>query len=959
MTTVGNIWSAIAGGNLGEYIRDGIRELFLWLDSILYSFISIVYRVFYLVADANLFDFNDESTLGGITSRIYTVLGVVMLFVFAYNIILLISNPNKLDGDNSLTKLAKNAVISIVIITLLPTIFNYMHVIQHDILESNVIGNIILAGSDVSAEENRDRAGTKVALTIFSTFFHPLDNKNSYVAVSKRGCDEADAPEICSYYIGAWDEAVDANDFRYFSQNGELDEELKDNDDPEMEYLFVISTAAGILALYMFLSFTIDAGIRVAKLSALQLVAPVPVILRITKPSGGIFSKWLDELISSYISVFVRLAIIFFSIFSIQVVTESIDLFPVSANDNGFIIAAAANVVIVFGILQFAKDAPGLLEAIAGSKGGKIKLSIKDKLNENEYGKRAVSAVGTIGGNLGRMAFNTMAGRDANGKKVTGLHDRLANGWHQLLNLPTNVFRGGYEGWRNGNVDFSHGVRDGLSNMRDAIDTSMDNTRTAINERMQKRKNSAQRMRDALGFGVVIPGVSYWADVLNERLNMGAAESDEAGGFMNALSNSINGVNNGQVAQSGHIVADQLRRPMFVLNKDKKQIEAERDAEISINRNNANKRRMAIDEKLASFDDEERHLVAEKGVATEARDRLNGEIATYDSQISSFQPLLNERNAAANNIAAIQKERALKEQQLTERYEGLGTKKSIVDAANNKYAEAISRINNDNSLDENAKQLELQKALDARDNALRTSGLDDYLQLQKGIELDDQNIAINNATIAAKDAEIKQTEQTLGTDLKTLESQRQIKVTERDQYSASITNMENRRDALARERTDLNANREAMIVKINEEAAAEEKRIKDKYKNEVYQRQYDKAQSEEYKKDARVFINEFKEQYADDIYRIGKDKFAEKINELKYDKDGNLVWGEGIESLDDLLERYANPESPEDLKKMEEFIKKLDKLDRHDAFSEIGKFSPRPARRRGPRRPPNKGGDKK
>ena len=68
--------------------------------------------------------------------------------------------------------------------------------------------------------------------------------------------------------------------------------------------------------------FTIDIAVRAIKLAVLRLVAPVPIISYINPPKqgGGAFDNWVKSLISTYVDLFVRIAIVYFGLFLIQII---------------------------------------------------------------------------------------------------------------------------------------------------------------------------------------------------------------------------------------------------------------------------------------------------------------------------------------------------------------------------------------------------------------------------------------------------------------------------------------------------------------------------------------------------------------------------------------------------------------------------------------------------------------
>ncbi len=130
-----------------------ISQLCLVIDSALYSAIAWLYELFLKIAQTEIFT---DATFESFAQRVYVVLGVVMLFVLAYNLLMAIVNPDNLSkGDKSMSKLATKLVTSLIIIGLLPTVFSYSRKLQNFILENNVIGTILFGNheTDVTVRE--------------------------------------------------------------------------------------------------------------------------------------------------------------------------------------------------------------------------------------------------------------------------------------------------------------------------------------------------------------------------------------------------------------------------------------------------------------------------------------------------------------------------------------------------------------------------------------------------------------------------------------------------------------------------------------------------------------------------------------------------------------------------------------------------------------------------------------
>ncbi len=532
------IFNVAADGVVLNYFEKVWISLWLLIDQIVYGIMSLVYQVFYMITEVNLF--NNSGAIGEITERIYVVFGVVMLFVFAYNILLLIANPDKLSGkDNGMTRLIRDTVISIVLVALLPTIFDAMYAVQHRVLETNIIGNIILGGTSVggqtsdSPRQQVKDAGAKVATTIFSTFYHPIKNEGGEeIDYTPADCrNDSSVHSLCETYISAIDNANNSGRPTVLIRNKTLNDNIpKDN----MKYMYIVSTLCGALAVYLFVSFALDVGLRAVKLAVLQVVAPVPIMLRITKPTGGIFSKWFKEIKETYISLFVRLAIIYFAMFTIDLVISYYDAGSLFEEYGVGMVSILAELVLILSILAFAKDAPKLLKNLTGGAGG-VEWNIKKKLNSDtyEYGRRAMGAAGTVGRNLGRGLFNSVFQRNEdgtysfhNGKSFTKAAGR---NFRNILRAP---IYGAYRGWKNsgGNIE----------NLGQEIKKSSIETTAMVDKHETFRERAKKNAVVGFKIGdneIKIPGIG--ARLLTRADDFFDAKTAE-GGWANFLGNRIN-----------------------------------------------------------------------------------------------------------------------------------------------------------------------------------------------------------------------------------------------------------------------------------------------------------------------------------------------------------------------------------------------------------------------------------
>ncbi len=418
-------------GAIWNVVNSGIHSILLWIDSVVYWFAAQCYELFIKLASARIFE---DNFFANFSNRIYAILGVFMLFYLAYNLLTAIVDPEKFTkGDKGVSKIATNLVVSLVILGFLPTVFSYAYRLQNYILASNMIGSLIL-GTDIvdintNNEENNDAMldyGNVLSFTVLNTFLNP-DNYNFQITTNYSGGDynwfdlKADILDNGDYSaMYAMGDAV-SNGVAILDGSGNAGESIR------IDYKPVISTAAGIFLIYVMLSFTIDLGIRVVKFAVLQLIAPIPVIMRAIPGKKGTFDKWLKQTLSVYFEVFVRVAFMYIAIYFINTIvnTDSLQQFW-----NGGLQGKIALVIIIMGILAFTKQAPKFISDLLGLDTGGLKLGIGEKLKAGGFVGRTINnavgrTVGTVTGGVGGAYSSLVNGAGV----MPGLLMGAANGW--------------------------------------------------------------------------------------------------------------------------------------------------------------------------------------------------------------------------------------------------------------------------------------------------------------------------------------------------------------------------------------------------------------------------------------------------------------------------------------------------------------------------------------------------
>lgn len=541
-----NLFNFSFGKLVSDSIADAFYSILLSLNGLLYNIIEALYKVFCAVSKVNLFS---DSAFQKITSRMYVVMGIAMLFIFAYNLILMIVNPEDKKTTGQMTKVVKETVISLILIVLLPTIFKYMNILQFDILDTNIIGKIILndTGSttdscnydqmtilddaDIAIEGNSkpsqdlndycevfyddskhnaaDRGAYSIAPTLFSAFYHPteygLAECTEYIETCKSGdCDsysgvitENEDKTLCKYYYYDVKKATFTGDIKPFNEDSKFYTKLKNNEG-KFEFNWVLSIASAILAIVMFASYAIAVGVRVAKLGFLQIISPITVMMRIIpSQKDAIYGKWFKNLKNTYLDVFIRLAIIYFALFAISLIPEIWDSFHID-NSYGTFVQALAKVIVILGILQFAKDAPALIKEFVGNSGNfSIKKPFTDlktnpginTLRGAMYGATTGSGWGRIAGLFSGGVRGAVSGYDKAVKGIDTARTERADGstfWGRNLDrarVAVGMETRGESLDRNLEKKFHTKER---TEMNQNVKKEMDNIRSAVNSKLEK-----------------------------------------------------------------------------------------------------------------------------------------------------------------------------------------------------------------------------------------------------------------------------------------------------------------------------------------------------------------------------------------------------------------------------------------------------------------------------------------
>lgn len=502
---------------VGDWFNSVMAFFFVkLLDTMAYGLLAVAYNIFYAVSQLNLFGGNaaGQELYNTITSRFYNILSIIMVFVFAYQLIMMIIDPDGKEQKAS-GSLVKDTLVSIIAIILMPTLFKYMALFQNHVLTNNTIGAIILGQNGMDNDVN---PGKSISLMVFMAFYHP--NNTSYTTFfdengtlkmqsdgfgnTKAYSDcvyESGNEKVCRNYLNGLQKWKADSSYGVGSITGIKD--LREQVGEGVEYMWILSTGAGIVTAWFFFAYSIALGTRAVKLGVLQIISPIPLVFRIFPQTRKTYETWFGEIKKTYLELFIRVGVIFFIIALIQQVPTFIGIiFEANEGAGDGLTKCIATVCLILGMLQFAKDAPDLFKTLF-SNGGNLfsglnfSPKIRSHVESNPYAMKAIGAgVGGVGGVVGAMGKRFKESYDAGGGKYTGTSSVLKSGLAALTAAPRGLISGTKHGLKNSPTKLTRkGTMEGALGGLDAAQTSLDN-RAFMNTR-NNIKNAIHDINDA------------------------------------------------------------------------------------------------------------------------------------------------------------------------------------------------------------------------------------------------------------------------------------------------------------------------------------------------------------------------------------------------------------------------------------------------------------------------------
>ena len=404
-------------------LNDIFRSVFTFIDRPCFWLLGLMYKIFFNVASADIFS---SGTILSFYKRVQLIIGVFMLFQLTITIVKGIINPEEMtDGKSGKNNVIYRVMVSLfMLVAIMPInipnakseyqiqlnnnglLFGTLFSLQNRILSNNTIGRLVLGTTSVSStstssttttssnstEENLEKSANIFTTTVLKGFIRinlkdgklkdPGEGKEPEVLNENRMCTDiddetlkiytkldSDPGDILDLVNASCTSAKSASWFGEAAINKALGfiKRASKTDRYVFAYIPILPAVTAIVFSIILLSFSIEVAVRAIKLALLRLIAPVPILSYMDPKGGkdGAFSSWVKALTSTYLDLFVRLALVYFVIYLIQDLIVN----GLVINTGSGVVGVLSFILICIGLFVFAKQAPKFLKEALGMKG--------------------------------------------------------------------------------------------------------------------------------------------------------------------------------------------------------------------------------------------------------------------------------------------------------------------------------------------------------------------------------------------------------------------------------------------------------------------------------------------------------------------------------------------------------------------------------------------------------------
>lgn len=437
-----------------DFISEVLIKIALFFDSLIYRLISYAYNLFLLVCKLNFGFLYD--IVSPLVDRVRALIMVFIVFKLALMIIKFMMNPDEAPAASKKTLLNILKVAALLISYNL--IFNFMDDVgmillgapegyQYKVLsrfidvdrgkDDGIISRLIF-GTNTNIED----VGDFIAFNTLCVFIPDSEDPNARgTANSNKG--KSRCTEL---------ESVIASDGKNLDM-GKLPK-ISSKVGKTVDYWCVIDGIVGIYLIICIVQASVKVGIRMFKLMALQMVAPIAIISMIDEKTSKM-DKFVSTYISVYLEVFLRVgSMLITTVFISKFITNIKEFFSdksASGMTEGLLI-----IIVIVAAFKFVNDLPKFLEESLGVKikGDGVGFgSFLKTLAGGAIGLGTGIAASAMGGNgVGRSLMDGARGM-VNGAQAGNKSQGIADFFKKQAANTENIGKSSRRHWVEGHTD--------------------------------------------------------------------------------------------------------------------------------------------------------------------------------------------------------------------------------------------------------------------------------------------------------------------------------------------------------------------------------------------------------------------------------------------------------------------------------------------------------------------------
>ena len=337
----------------GDIIGKFFNIIWAFLCSIIYGLITGLFNIFDRLTNMDLLD-QSNININGIYQRMTMIITIIMIFYITFEFVKYVLQPDTInDKEKGVEGIIKRIVIAILLIAFIPTVFTTAMKLQDRILETNVIPKVIFGQKDFDYKN----AGSNFAGDVFAAFY-----RVNYEECTTKG-DGKEAKAEVERVVGLWKERNGLG--ALITAQGK---QLIDITNTSVQFDGLLAVIFGCFTLYVIFLYCIDLGVRFVQLLFLQIIAPVAAISYIIPQKDSMLNKWIKQVATTYLDVFIRYAVLYFMLLIMSILSSSLDFYELSR--DGKQITIWLYIFIVMGLLIFVQRAPKLIEELFPKSSG-------------------------------------------------------------------------------------------------------------------------------------------------------------------------------------------------------------------------------------------------------------------------------------------------------------------------------------------------------------------------------------------------------------------------------------------------------------------------------------------------------------------------------------------------------------------------------------------------------------